>query len=91
MTFLSRHDRTQAILDAFHKANGPCCAGCDWWRWHNALVGECIRTQPVAGVERFAMLGITGSSLAPEAGHIMTPREHVCGEFKDEPKELPHA
>ena len=82
---LSRQDRTQAIVDALYKAHGPCCAGCDWWRWHNALVGECIRTVPAAGAERFGMLGITGSSLLLEAGHIMTLREHVCGEFKDEP------
>jgi hypothetical protein len=84
MTALSRHDRTQAIIDAFYKAHGPCCAGCDWWRWYNSLVGECIRTQPVAGTERFAMLGIESSSLTPGAGHIMTPRAHVCGEFEDD-------
>jgi len=82
---MSRHDRTQTNVDAFHAANGPCCAGCDWWRWHNSLVGECIKSAPVAGVERFAMLGIESSSLAPGVGHVMTPREHVCGEFKDEP------
>jgi hypothetical protein len=29
------------------------------------------------------MLGITGCSLKPLSGHIMTPREHVCGDFKD--------
>lgn len=84
---LSRQERTQAILNAFHKANGPCCAGCDWWRWYNALAGECIRSAPVPGAERFAMLGIESSSLRPDAGHVMTPREHVCGEFKDDPQQ----
>jgi hypothetical protein len=39
--------RKQAIVDAFYKQHGPCCAGCDWWRWHNTLVGECMRTAPV--------------------------------------------
>ena len=29
------------------------------------------------------MLGITGTSLRVDAGHIMTCREHVCGEFRD--------
>lgn len=29
------------------------------------------------------MLGMTYSSLPLEAGHIMTLREHVCGEFRD--------
>lgn len=80
----SRQERTQVIVDAFYKAHGPCCAGCDWWRWHNSLVGECIRTAPTSGAERFAMLGVTGSTLPLDAGHIMTPREHLCGEFKDE-------
>lgn len=78
-------ERTQANVDAFYRTHGPCCAGCDWWRWYNSLVGECIRTEPVSGGERFAMLGMTGYSIQPGAGHIMTPREHVCGEFKDEP------
>lgn len=30
------------------------------------------------------MLGIRVTSLIPEAGHIMTRREHHCGDFKDE-------
>jgi hypothetical protein len=84
VTVVSRQDRTQAIIDDFYKARGPCCAGCDWWRWHNSLAGECIKSAPVSGAERFAMLGIESSSLMPGVGHIMTPREHVCGEFKDE-------
>ena len=33
-------ERTQAILDQFYKERGPCCAGCDWWRWHNSVAGE---------------------------------------------------
>lgn len=81
---MNRQERTQANVDAFYKANGPCCAGCDWWRWYNALAGECTRSAPVPGAERFAMMGIEGSSLTPGAGHVMTPREHVCGEFKDD-------
>lgn len=79
----TRVEITQAVVDKFYKNHGPCCAGCDWWRWHNSAAGECSRSAPVPGAERFAMLGITSSSLAPEAGHVMTPRDHVCGEFKD--------
>jgi hypothetical protein len=30
------------------------------------------------------MLGTESSSLQHAAGHVMTPREHVCGEFKDD-------
>jgi hypothetical protein len=76
--------RRQKIIDRFYLENGPCCAGCDWWRHVNSLVGECSRSAPVSGSERLAMLGITGSSLSIGAGHVMTRREHRCGEFKDE-------
>lgn len=81
---MSRHARVQANVDAFYAAHGPCCAGCDWWRWHNSLAGECIKTAPTSGIERFAMLGATSYSLSPGAGHIMTLRNHLCGEFRDE-------
>jgi len=74
----------QRAVDAFYAEHGPCCAGCDWWRYVNSVAGECTRTVPVAGPQRFAMLGIEGASLDPGAGHIMTPRDHLCGEFKDE-------
>jgi hypothetical protein len=30
------------------------------------------------------MLGIEGCSMPFRAGHVITPREHVCGEFRDE-------
>ena len=79
----TREERNQAILDQFYLDHGPCCAGCDWWRWHNSVAGECIRTVPVAGYERFALLGVTWTSCPIKAGHIMTPREHMCGEFFD--------
>ncbi len=75
--------KKQSIVDAFYKHHGPCCAGCDWWRWHNTSVGECTRTVPVSGADRYSMLGINWSSLIPGAGHIMTKRDHVCGEFID--------
>ena len=80
---MSNKDRVQAIIDAYAEKHGPCCAGCDWWRWHNSVAGECIRTAPVSGAERAAMLGITWISCPIPAGHIMTPRDHYCGDFKD--------
>ena len=75
--------RQQAMIDEFYKQHGECCAGCDWWRWHNTAAGECIRTAPVSGLDRFSMTGMTGLSITPNAGHIVTLRDHVCGEFKD--------
>lgn len=80
---VSSKDQVQAIIDAYADKHNPCCAGCDWWRWHNSVAGECIRTAPVPGAERAAMLGITWISCPIPAGHIMTPRDHYCGDFKD--------
>lgn len=72
------------ILDRFYTERGPCCAGCDWWRYHNSIAGQCTRTAPVPGWQRIELLGITGSTLSPGAGHVFTPRDHHCGEFKDD-------
>ena len=77
--------KRQARMDRFYAEHGPCCAGCDWWRHVNSLVGECHRSAPVAGEQRFTMIGITWASISVGAGHPYTPREHRCGDFKDEP------
>lgn len=76
-------DARQEMLDAFYWRHGPCCAGCDWWRHFNSQIGECRKSAPVAGKARWAMVSIGWSTLRPGAGHIVTPREHVCGEFAD--------
>lgn len=73
----------QVLLDQFYWSRGPCCAGCDWWRHHNSLVGECTRSAPVSDAERWGMIGFVGASLATGAGHPMTRRDHHCGEFRD--------
>jgi len=73
----------QVDIDAFYQAQGPCCAGCDHWRWHNGVAGECVKAAPVAGADRSAMLGIMDCSLFIGAGHPFTPRDHVCGDFRD--------
>ena len=73
----------QSFVDEFYKENGPCCAGCDWWRYHNSLVGECIKSAPVSGKERVSMLGIENTSMTPNSGHIITKRNHLCGDFID--------
>lgn len=75
--------RVQEFVDRFYAARGPCCAGCDHWRHLNSMVGECHRAAPVASGDRAGMLGIHGSSLDPGAGHILTRRDHRCGEFTD--------
>lgn len=81
---MTRTEKNQMFADRFYTANGPCCAGCDWWDSFNGVAGQCTRSAPVAGTERLAMLGMTGVSRPIGAGHIMTPREHRCGDFKDE-------
>lgn len=80
----SRDECTSRILDSFYAAHGPCCAGCDWWSHTNSAAGECTKTAPVPGEQRYAMLGMHSSSLPLAAGHVMTPRDHHCGDFKDE-------
>lgn len=79
----TRPERTQKTIDAYYAKHGPCCAGCDWWRWLNSTVGECTKTVPVSGQERISMLGVTNVSMPVGAGHIMTLRSHVCGQFLD--------
>ena len=78
-------------LDDFYRENGPCCAGCDYWRYHNAVVGDCIRTAPdYSGRERLAMIGLRCCSADVGPGHAITMRGHWCGEFKDEPEPEEH-
>jgi len=75
---------TVKILEKFREDNHPCCAGCDWWRWINAVLGECHKSSPVSGRERADMLGITAYSFRPKAGHVLTRRDHHCGNFEQE-------
>ena len=77
-------DETQACLDTFYILKGPCCAGCDWWRHLNSVVGECKKSAPVSGDDRLAMIGIQSSSQSIGAGHVVTKRDHLCGAFKDD-------
>lgn len=75
---------TQEAIDRFYWQQGrPCCAGCDWWHHLNSLVGECRNGAPVGAAERWAMIGITGTSMVADAGQVMTPRDHHCGYFND--------
>ena len=74
----------QEFLDRFYFAHGPCCAGCDWWESMSSKVGNCTKSAPVDGATRWAMLGIENCSMKPLSGHIVTPHDHACGDFKDE-------
>lgn len=77
----------QRLCDEEYMKSGPCCAGCDWWRGWYYHFGECTRTAPMAGFQRWAMIN-TGAVYfdvpEPGPGHIMTPPTYHCGEFKDE-------
>jgi hypothetical protein len=77
-------DTIQEARDRFYWERGPCCAGCDWWRAYNSSIGECTKSAPVSGLERWAMIGIYNCSLQLGSGHAITRREYVCGQFKDE-------
>ena len=78
-----REGITGECVDRFYMGHGPCCAGCDHWAYHGPVTGECLRSPPVSGVERMGMLGLSYVSLPLMAGHVITKREHLCGEFKD--------
>ncbi len=73
----------QLLVDRFYKQNGPCCAGCDWWRFHNSVIGECTKSAPVSAEERTGMLQPEKWNIQIGAGHILTRREHHCGDFID--------
>lgn len=76
-------DERQELLDRFYHANGPCCAGCDWWRHFSSLTGECTRHAPRPEPEVHSCMIFEGSSIS-SGGHPMTRREYYCGDFKDE-------
>jgi len=77
------NDHIQSVIDRYYHQHGECCAGCDWWGWHNSLIGDCTRSAPVSGKERYSMLRMENVSMALDAGHIITPRWHKCGGFAD--------
>ena len=78
--------KTQEAVDRFYVAHGPCCAGCDWWSHIGSLIGECRKSAPVSAEQRYSMVRMdwhTARFMEPDAGHILTNREHLCGDFKD--------
>ena len=77
-----RESRISERLDRFYVQNGKCCAGCDWWVYMNSVVGDCTKSAPVPAGERWALLGLKFNKFVG-AGHVVTPREHKCGDFKD--------
>lgn len=76
---------TQDHVDNFYLKGDkkPCCAGCDWWQFHNSSVGDCTKSAPVSGLDRVAMIGVDKLNFKAGSGHIMTKREHSCGDFVD--------
>jgi hypothetical protein len=83
------HTERQEHIDRFYLSRGPCCAGCDWWRSFDVILGDCLRPAPVSNAERWGMTGmasvsICGNHLPPEPGHVVTQRDHHCGDFKDD-------
>lgn len=85
MTTDAQDDEWQRCNDRYYSEHGPCCAGCDYWHSFG-VIGECRRSAPVSAAERFSMVAFVPSAhgKSPDAGHIVTDRSHVCGEFKDE-------
>jgi hypothetical protein len=76
-------DARQEFLDRFYFQHGPCCAGCDWWSSISSRAGDCTKSAPVDAATRWAMVGITWCSAPLDPGHVVTPHDHKCGDFKD--------
>lgn len=79
----TKPEKTQRYVDAYYKQHGPCCAGCDWWRFNNSVVGECTKSPPVSADEAARFIGMNSCSIKGSAGHVMTKRDHICGDFID--------
>jgi hypothetical protein len=78
--------RVQEAADRFYVKQGPCCAGCDWWHHSSSVIGECRKSAPVSAKERYSVVRMDWTSwrlTESEAGHILTNRDHHCGDFKD--------
>ena len=72
------------MISAFYSENGPCCAGCDHWRYFNCVLGECSRSNLMGSKDRISLLGYklyTGPDV--EAGHALTRRDYHCENFID--------
>lgn len=86
MTAVAMTTKTQEAVDRFYMQHGACCAGCDWWHHYGSVLGECRRSAPVSAEQRYSMAQmdrLTFLTLDESAGHIVTNREHHCGDFKD--------
>lgn len=77
-------DALQEAADRIYARNGPCCAGCDWWKGGTTTSGRCTKAAPVSGHEVMLSMGITWSSYKFTAGHPFTDADNSCGDFKDE-------
>lgn len=68
--------------DKFYWENGRCCAGCDYWL-SEGFIGQCTKSALVAAKDRTALINLENLTLDIGGGHIFTPRDYVCGNFKD--------
>jgi hypothetical protein len=87
VTAVALTTKQQEAADRFYFQYGPCCAGCDWWHRSSSLIGECRKSAPVSAEERYSIVSMDWTTFrltTPEAGHILTNREHHCGDFKDD-------
>jgi len=75
--------KEDALVIKFYKENGPCCSGCDHWRYFNNVMGECEKSNLMSMADRLSILGITHWTGPREAGKALTERGYHCGNFID--------
>lgn len=71
------------LVIQFYKENGPCCSGCDHWRYFNNVIGECQKSNLMGMSDRLSILGITHWTGPREAGKALTERGYYCESFID--------
>ena len=80
----AQYIQEQILIDKFYFKNGKCCAGCDRWRHDGSLVGECTNSKIIPARERASLLNFNSPNICVKAGHALTRRDYVCGQFKDD-------
>ena len=75
----------QEKMDAYYWKHGPSCAGCDHWSSEQGLVGYCLNSKIMSGVDVAASMGIISSSAQHmPPSYATTKHDYKCGNFKDE-------
>lgn len=80
----AEYTQDQIKADKFYMENGNCCSGCDHWRGMGGTIGECTNSKIMPWKDIMGFLGWENCTMNGKAGHAITRRDYVCGQFKDD-------